>query len=107
MKTQIPYQLGDKVTITHTTKMDYVKQDEKYYRKAITTQLQTPITAIIVGAVYRPLGIYHKPCGYSGYDEPYIEPAYLEVKGTILLLKCAVRLFGKAFEVQLEHISKI
>lgn len=101
---KIPYRIGDRVRITHLTTLHY---DEDGNRVPVESGIMD-FEAVVVGAVNRPLGKYHKGHNYSTWDgDGDCDPPYLEVKGTILLIQCKTRLFGKFVEAQLDHISKV
>ena len=106
MKQVIPYQIGDRVLVTHSTMLVYDAQNQ---RVADATVLREPTVMRVVGAVRRRLGRYNK--GHSGdgyfYSEYDPDPPSLKVSGTVLLIQCRTRLFARPIEVQLEHLSQV
>lgn len=106
MKTKIPYSIGDRVRITHQTTMGY---DEHKNRIPYVAELQDKggLIAFVVGAVNRPLGQYNNATGGGDWSSgDAYDPPYLSVSGTITLIQCKTRMFGKIIEAQLEHVTK-
>ena len=102
MASRIDFDLGEFVTCDKLTEMVYDKDGK---RGPVTTEI--PRTKFrVVGGVHRRLGVYHKATdgGSWGGD---IDPPYLAVTGTIVLLQLRKKLFGRIVEAQVDHVTSL